>query len=144
MEEAPSSYIGLREGYGGDLYSESDARTVSAGTKWSPREIVLQAQAALRHSDIIGKVQHGQGEFNLSMLWPTWRQQQLRLRFKGRKVLPDVQVRFLRHSGASGWSGNVQKRTFSGRQVWDLRAGKCFHLPKWLKWIAEDATCWSC
>ena len=41
-------------------------------TKWNPRRAVQEAEAALRHTDIVGKVQQGRGGLGLSSGKPAW------------------------------------------------------------------------
>jgi len=45
---------------------------LKTGRKWSAKETVVEAKAALQIRDIMGQVQHGRGGFGLSLAPPKW------------------------------------------------------------------------
>lgn len=55
-----------------DLVVKLVAPTVKSGRKWKAKQAVQQAQAALRHKDIIGHVHHGRGGLGLATGKPMW------------------------------------------------------------------------
>jgi len=48
------------------------APVLKTGRKWSAKKSVVEAQATLQISDIVGQVQHGRGGFGLSLVPPKW------------------------------------------------------------------------
>ena len=48
------------------------APTVNAGRKWKPKQAVQQAQSALSHRCIMGRVQHGRGGLGRDAGKPSW------------------------------------------------------------------------
>lgn len=46
--------------------------TLATGQKWKPATAVKEAITALRHADIVGKIQHGRGGLGLVTSHPAW------------------------------------------------------------------------
>ncbi|KAE8287777.1 hypothetical protein D5F01_LYC13834 [Larimichthys crocea] len=58
--------------YSRDQTISKAAPPLITGRKWTPSNAVQHATSALRHSDIVGHVQLGRGDFGLISSKPTW------------------------------------------------------------------------
>ena len=55
-----------------DPFVRGAAPTLATGRKWKPSAAVAEAKTALRHREIVGRVQHGRGGLGLEATTPTW------------------------------------------------------------------------
>lgn len=105
-----------------DIAVHSTEPTVLAELKWSPGMAVLKAHAALRHRDVVGKVQHLQGRFGLSISQPIWSKMTVAVR---RKLVVEKIQRYEEAARcARVVSHSKQGKKLSCRDVWGIETGR--------------------
>ena len=139
------------------------APTVKTGRKWKPKEAVQQAQAALRHRDIVGQVQHGRGGLGLCTGNPAWskasagEQRKLvvkEIHHQEELVRCTKAVSQAKQGQWVNWE-SVEKRRLKWKDLWSMEASRIRFLigatydvlpsPQNLsQWLGEDPACPLC
>ena len=133
------------------------------GRKWNPRMAVQEAEASLRHAEIVGNVQLGRGGLGLGSGKPVWNRADPKI--KRKRVVEQVrrQEEIVRSARAVSqakqgqwlnWEG-VEKRKLSWRELWGMEESRIRFLigatydvlpsPQNLNlWVDEDPSCPLC
>ena len=146
-----------------DPVVRSVAPTVKTGRKWNPKEAVQLAQAALRHRDIIGQVQHGRGGLGLCVGKPVWNKASVVE--KRKMVVEEVHrqeeavrcTKAVSQAKQGQWVNweSVEKRKLKWRELWSMEASRIRFIigatydvlpsPQNLnQWLGEDSACPLC
>lgn len=146
-----------------DPFVAQAAPILATGRKWTPLEATKQAKAALKHRDIVGRVQHGRSGLGAGASTPAWNKA---TPFQRRKlVVQEVRqqeeaarcakaVSQAKQGQWMTWEG-VEKRKISWQELWEMEAFKASFTiraaydvlpsPKNLsQWYGEDPTCSLC
>lgn len=146
-----------------DPFVAQAAPILATGRKWTPSVATEQAKAALRHRDIVGRVQEGRSGLGLGPSTPAWSKASLAERRKlvvqevrreeeaGRRAQAVAQAR---QGQWMAWEG-VERRKFSWKELWEMEASRASFtiraaydvLPSptnLSQWYGEDPTCPLC
>ena len=146
-----------------DPFVRGAAPTLVTGRKWKPSAAVAVAKTALRHRDIVGRVQHGRGGLGLEATTPTWQKanpterrhmvvEEVRHQEEAARCAKAVsqaqQGRWMRWEGVERrkitwnemWSMESNRLSFIIRATYDvLPSPTNLHL-----WYGEDPACLQC
>ena len=146
-----------------DPFVAQTAPILATGRKWTPLVATEQAKAALRHRDIVGRVQEGRGGLGLGASTPAWSkanpserrklvvQEVRREEEAGRRAKAVAQAK---QGQWMAWEG-VEKRKISWKELWEMETFRASFtiratydvLPSpsnLSQWYGEDPTCPLC
>ena len=111
-----------------DPFVAQTAPTLATGRKWTPRAATEQAKAALRHKDIMGRVQEGKCGLGLGASTPMWSKattserrklvvQQVRREEEARRCAQAVAQ--AKQGQWMAWEG-VEERKITWKELWEM------------------------
>lgn len=149
--------------YSNDPFVAQAAPILATGRKWTPLAATEQAKAALRHKDIVGRVQEGRIGLGLGASTPVWSKASppLRRKIVVQEVRREEEARRCAQAVAQAkqgqwmtWEG-VEKWKISWKELWEMEAFRASFtiraaydvLPSpanLSQWYAEDPMCPLC
>ncbi|KAK0156516.1 Retrovirus-related Pol polyprotein from type-1 retrotransposable element R2 [Merluccius polli] len=146
-----------------DPFVAQAAPILATGRKWTPLAATEQAKAALRHKDIVGRVQEGRSGLGLGTSTPAWSKattsqrrqlvvQEIRQEEEARRCAQAVAQ--AKQGQWMAWEG-VEKRKITWKELWEMEAFRASFtiraaydvLPSpanLCQWYAKDPKCPLC